>query len=80
MASKRKKMNAQETAVWAAKVTELDLITLWCAVYEYVSVTYLESLRRCADAGLVEFPNNGTGLRLTDAGRTALIPIIKRNK
>lgn len=60
----------------AAKVSELDLVTLATSVAEHVRPSYLPALRRCVDAGLVVFDDCGRGApRLTDAGRKALAAV-----
>lgn len=54
-------------------VTELDLMTLKLSIEEHVRPSYMTSLKRCVDAGLVVFTRDGVGAPvLTDAGRTAL--------
>lgn len=64
-------MSKRKQAV--VNVSPLDLETLYCAVEEHVRISYMSSLRRCVDAGLVWFQDNGRGAPvLTDAGRAAL--------
>jgi uncharacterized caspase-like protein len=60
----------------AATVTKLDLMTLKIATEEHVRFSYLPALRRCVDADLVWFMNEGRGAPvLTDKGRAALLTI-----
>lgn len=56
-----------------AEISPLALWTLKLAVEEHVRPSYLVELRKCVDAGLVIFLNEGKGKpMLTDAGREAL--------
>lgn len=57
----------------ATKVSDLDLETLDLSVREHVKPSYLAALKRCVQAELVWFTNEGRGAPvLTDKGKLAL--------
>ena len=65
------KTNAELEALY--HVGHVDLWTLKLSIEEHVRSSYLVSLKRCVNAGLVIFTDNGRGFPvLTDTGREAL--------
>jgi hypothetical protein len=61
-----------------ARVSDLDLATLEDAASHHVKYSYIPSLRRCVDAGLCWFADEGRGhLVLTDKGKVALMSLAR---
>ena len=57
-------------------VGNADVFTLATSVREHVRYSYLPALRRCVDAGLCWFGDNGRGkLILTEKGAAAIAAI-----